>query len=187
MRRLAVAATLAIACASTACSSYVGTAKPFSPAALARDPRWIAVRDVPPLRQQSESDCGAAAIGMVVAYWTGAPAEHVAAALRPAPARGIKAGRLRELAVRHGLASFLIRGELSDLEHELSLGRPVLVGLIKPHRRSSLAHYEVVVAIHPVDRIIVTLDPDLGWRQNSFDGFLAEWQPADRLTLIVTR
>jgi hypothetical protein len=30
----------------------------------------------------------------------------------------------------------------------------------------------------------VTLDPVHGWRQNTWDGFLKEWQPAGCLTLV---
>ena len=170
-----------------ACSSYTGSARPFPAATLDREPGWLAVRDVPFERQHSESDCGAAALGMVVAYWTGAPPHDVASGLRPAPKRGIKAGRLRDHARRHGLASYLIRGEVADLAHELEAGRPVLVGLVKPQEKGVLTHYEVVVAYHPEKRIVVTLDPAAGWRKNALDGFLAEWRPARQLTLIVTK
>jgi hypothetical protein len=42
-----------------------------------------------------------------------------------------------------------------------------------------------VVAIHPGLRKVVTLDPAAGWRENSYEGFVAEWQPAKRTTLVV--
>jgi hypothetical protein len=122
----------------------------------------------------------------VVGDWTDSSPDQLVAALRPAPADGIAAGRLRDHARGHGLASYLIAGELADLEHELARGRPVLVGLVKPQRRGALAHYEVVVAVHPERRAVVTLDPAEGLRQNSYDGFVAEWEPAGRLTLIVS-
>jgi len=123
---------------------------------------------------------------MMVAYWTGIAPAELAADLRPAPARGLKAGRLRDFARAHGLESFLLHGELTDLSRELQNGRPVLVGLAKPQRRGVLTHYEVVVALHPERQLVVTLDPDRGWQQNDVAGFLAESQPTGRLALVVS-
>lgn len=177
---------LLLALATGACASYVGTARDTTPAVLDGDPGWLAVRGVPYHAQRSEADCGAAAIGMVVAYWTGVAPAELADALRPVAPPGLKARVLRQVARGHGLASYLVAGELDDLAHELASGRPVLVGLVKPHRKSALEHYEVVVGLHRARGIVVTLDPAEGWRQNTIDGFLAEWQPARRLTLIVS-
>lgn len=168
-----------------ACSSYRGTARDISPAAL-EEPGWVRVRGVAFLPQAAESDCGAAAIGMVVGYWTEAPPKEIAAGLQPAPAEGIRAGRLRDFARARGLAAFVISGEVADLEHELAAGRPVLVGVVKPQRKGVLTHYEVVVALHRERRLVVTLDPAEGLRQNSLDGFLAEWQAAGRLALVIS-
>jgi ABC-type bacteriocin/lantibiotic exporter with double-glycine peptidase domain len=169
-----------------ACSTYAGSARDIAPAQLAGEPGWIAVDGVPLVRQQTETECGAAAIAMVVAYWTGAAPARILAGIRPAPERGLSAGRLRRFAREHRLAAYLIEADLADLEHELRRGRPVLVGLAKPQRRGVLSHYEVVVAIHPGRRSVVTLDPGRGWRQNGFDGFLAEWRPVRGLALIVS-
>jgi len=79
-----------------------------------------------------------------------------------------------------------VQGEIADLTRELTNGRPVLVGLVKPHRRGTLTHYEVVVGLHVGKGVVVTLDPAEGWRQNTLEGFLAEWTPAGRLALIVS-
>jgi hypothetical protein len=190
MRRIRITA-LSVALSGCAlgaagCSSYAGSARPFAPASLEAEPGWISVRGVPLAQQIEESDCGAAAIAMVISYWTGAAPSRIAAELRPAPERGIRAGRLREIALGHGLAAFLVEGEVADLERELTAGRPVLVGLVKPHRRDRLSHYEVVVALHRERRVVVTLDPAEGWRQNSLDGFLAEWEPTRQLSLVVS-
>ena len=183
MLRLCLAACLVLV---AGCSTYAGSARDFSPGALAREPGWVAIGGVPLVRQETESECGAAAVAMVVSYWTGAAPARILAGIRPAPERGLPAGRLRQLARRHRLAAFLIRAELADLEHELRRGRPVLVGLAKPQRRGVLSHYEVVVAIHPRRRRVVTLDPGHGWRQNSYAGFLAEWRPVRGLALVVS-
>ena len=169
-----------------ACSSYAGSARDFEPTALAREPGWIAVGGVPLARQESEAGCGAAAIAMVVAYWTGADPEGLVAKLGEVPDRGLSAGHLRAFARAHHLAAFLVEADLADLQHELARGRPVLVGLAKRQRRGVLTHYEVVVAVHPRARRVVTLDPGRGWRENSFAGFLAEWRPARGLALVVS-
>jgi ABC-type bacteriocin/lantibiotic exporter with double-glycine peptidase domain len=180
------AALVAGAVLTGACSSYAGSARDFAPAALEREAGWIAVDGVPLVEQETESECGAAAIAMVVSYWTGKPTAGLLAEIRPAPERGLAAARLRQFARGHGLAAFLIEGDLADLEREVRRGRPVLVGMAKPQRRGVLAHYEVVVAVHPRERRIVTLDPGHGWRQNSFAGFLAEWRPVRGLALMVS-
>ncbi len=180
-RAVVVAAVLA-----AGCTSYTGKARDFSPARLSSEPGWAAVRGVPLERQIEEADCGAAAIAMVIAYWTGGAPRAVAAALRPAPERGIAAGRMRDLARRRGLAAFIVRGELADLEREIAAGRPVVVGLVKPHGKRVLTHYEVVVAVHRARRLIVTLDPASGWRENAVDAFFKEWDPSKRLALVVS-
>jgi ABC-type bacteriocin/lantibiotic exporter with double-glycine peptidase domain len=177
---------LALALGGGCVSAYEGTARPASPETPLAGAGWIRVADVPLVKQKQETDCGAAAIAMVVAYWTGAAPPGLVAAVGPATARGIKARRLRDFARDRGLAAYLLRGEVADLEHELRAGRPILVGLVKPQKKGVLTHYEVVVAYHPERRVVVTLDPAEGWRQNSLDGFLAEWKPAGHLTLVVS-
>ncbi|HLU68356.1 MAG TPA: papain-like cysteine protease family protein [Kofleriaceae bacterium] len=181
----AAAAALAIALAA-GCSTYAGSARDVSPDVLAREPGWIAARGVPLVRQHSISDCGAAAIAMVVSFWTGLPGEAIAGELRPAPEDGLDAGRLRAVARARGLAAYLVRGTVADLERELRAGRPVLVGMAKPHRTRVYTHYEVVIGLHPGRRLVVTLDPSEGWRQNTLEGFLAEWRPAHHLALVVS-
>jgi ABC-type bacteriocin/lantibiotic exporter with double-glycine peptidase domain len=168
------------------CSTYTGKARDFSPARLATEPGWIAARGVPLHRQRHEADCGASAVAMVIAHWTRGDPEAIAGELRPAPERGLAAGRLRDHARRRGLAAFLVRGEVADLVREIGAGRPVLVGLVKPSGPRALTHYEVVVAVHRQRRLIVTLDPAEGWRENSVASFLDEWNPSGRLAMVVS-
>jgi len=181
------AVVFALALVAAGCTGYTGAARDFSPQRLAAEPGWVALREVPFERQLEESDCGAAAIAMVIGYWTGHRPRAIAAALRPAPEKGIAAGRMRDLARRRGLAAFIVRGELADLERELAAGRPVLVGLVKPHGpKRVLTHYEVVVGLHRARKLVVTLDPASGWRENGIDAFLQEWNPSKRLALVVS-
>lgn len=186
--RLLLACLVGLAAASSGCvsySTYTGSATAFAPAQLEREPGWLAVRDVPVVKQQSEIDCGAAAIAMVVTYWTTEPAARLLAELRPVRKPGLEAGRLRDFARRRDLAAYLVSGQVADLERELAAGRPVLVGLVKPQRKGALTHYEVVVGFNRQRGIVVTLDPARGWRQNDLRGFLAEWKPAANLALVI--
>jgi ABC-type bacteriocin/lantibiotic exporter with double-glycine peptidase domain len=171
----------------TACSSYRGTAVDTSPAKLAREPGWVLLQGVPYVKQDTEYECGAAAISMVMSYWTGVDTRSVVAHFRPVSERGIAAGKLRDYARDQGLASYVIEGDFKDIVRELEAGRPVLVGLIKPQSRNrGLAHYEVVVGLNRERQRIVTLDPAEGWRENTLDGFAHEWVVAGRVTLIVS-
>lgn len=147
---------------------------------LESDAGWITVADVPLIRQQSEHDCGAAALGMVLAHWkiTGFDAASF-------PDERMKAGDMRDLAKAHGLQAFLVTSGVAELETQLGKNRPLIVGLVKERRgASALTHYEVVVAFHPGEKLVVTLDPAHGWRQTSVEDFLREWEPTKRLALI---
>ncbi len=176
-----------VAVSLTGCA-YTGTARSFEPETLETEPGWLAVRGVPLVRQEMREDCGAAALAMVLAYWrTPISIDDVKAACPPIPDKGIRAGDLREYARKKGLQAFLIHGQIADLETEIGRRRPVVVGLVKPYVSGTFTHYEVVVGIHPEQRLVVTLDPARGWQQNSFDGFLAEWEPAGKPTLVLFR
>ncbi len=174
-------------CALLAGCAYMGSARDFDPAEFDRDQGWIAARGVPLVLQEGDSDCGAAALAMVLSYW-GAPVgrREIFEALG-SPAGGIRAESLRELARARGLMARIFEGNLEDLERELSKRRPVLVGIVKRHAAFVLTHYEVVAGIHPGKGSIVTLDPAVGWRQNTFEGFLDEWRLARCLTMVVYR
>jgi len=164
---------------------YQGTATAVDPEEFNLDPGWISVKDVQFQRQVSDNDCGAASVAMVLTHW-GLPAtpQDIAAACPPSPA-GSRAGHLRDLVKSRGLKAFLVHGTLDDLNKELSAKRPVIVGLVKPYATNALDHYEVVVAINPWKKLVATLDPAGGPRQNTYAGFLQEWEPAKCLTLVV--
>lgn len=176
---------IAVILLASACSTYQGTARDFDCAELERRTGWLAVPAVEFVGQDGPEDCGIAATATVLRYWQ-LPGDvaTIAAACPPQPGRGVQAGALRDHLRQQGLAAFVIRGTLADLEREVSKRRPVVVGLSKPHRGGPRTHYEVVVALHPRERLVVTLDPAHGWRANSFAGFGAEWCAAGHPCLV---
>ena len=182
---LSILATASVLILSAGCAG-AGTARDFDPSELKRSSAWIAIKDVPVIRQESSEDCGAAALSMVLTYWkVPTSIDDVLKTCNVAPGRGIMAGELRDFARLKGMKAYLIQGELADLKRELSQGRPVLVGRVKPYRSGALTHYEVVVGLHPGKGLILTIDPANGWRQNSLEDFLGQWGAAGRLTLVV--
>jgi ABC-type bacteriocin/lantibiotic exporter with double-glycine peptidase domain len=166
------------------CAPYSGSARPIDPASMSA-PGWLGVEGVPLVRQQRYADCGAASMAMVASFWIGPTTVDDVAKLTPATSRGIKAAHLRTAANELGLRAFLIEGTMRDLEHEVSNGRPVVVGVVKPFGKQTRSHYEVVVAVNPAERTIATLDPAFGLRQNSYEGFAKEWAAAHRTTIVV--
>lgn len=162
---------------------YRGSAVDAAPDVLARDPNWIRV-DLPEVRQTGATDCGAAALASVLEYW-GRPASLTAVKHAVDTTHGASAGDLERFARANGLSAYVFYADVSDLEHELRAGRPVIVGMIKPYSRDrGFSHYEVVTGYEPVRKRILTFDPARGPRMNDLAGFLAEWQPAKRVALV---
>ena len=186
MKSARAAALLALALAAPAC--YSGSAHavpPNSLAALARDPAWQVVPDVPFVPQRTTRDCGPAALAMVLAHFRAAlPAEED----HPELARGdVRAGALRDVARARGLDAYVVSGTFDDLFAQVGRGRPVVVGLAKPMAFTagrSLAHYEVVVGLNRARRLILSLDPANGLRENTFEGFAREWAPTRQVTIV---
>lgn len=167
--------------------SYLGSARSFDPGEFSRDPRWHRCDGVPMIPQRDEKDCGAASAAMVLAHWKRpTPIEEILSIRPPAPGRGMTAGDLKACFEAKGLKAFTGKGTLELLEKQVRKGRPAIVGLVKPHLQGLLTHFEVVVAVHPVEKRVVTLDPARGWRENDLEGFFAEWEPAGRTLLVVT-
>jgi ABC-type bacteriocin/lantibiotic exporter with double-glycine peptidase domain len=169
------------------CGCYHGSAHSVSPGVLDAENGWAMVRGVPMVRQSSSRDCGAAALAMVLGRW-GTPSSSPAEILKVVPLdpqHGIAAGALRDLARQRGLQAFLIKGEVDDLQREVGLNRPVLVGLVQLYGNQALSHYEVVVGINTKARRLLMLDPGRGPREDGFDGFVAEWNRAGRLAIVV--
>jgi len=171
----------------TACQlPYTGGARTVSPAQVGDD--WYRAAATPVVRQHHETDCGLAALAMVAGAW--GRRWSVADLNRESPPteRGVKLGALRDLARARGLDAFAIKGSTKDLAHELSAGRPVVLGLILPYDRNrNASHYEVAVAMNPRDGTVVTIDPASGdWRRRSKQVLDLEWKSAGFATLVVT-
>ena len=166
---------------------YHGSAHTVSARDLNREAGWVLVSGVPMVRQSSLRDCGAAALAMVLGRW-GTPessSAEIAKALPVDAAHGIAAGALRDLVRKKGLRAFLIAGELADLEREIGLDRPVLVGLVQHYGDKALSHFEVVVGINSHARRVLMFDPARGQREDGFEGFASEWNRAGRLAIVV--
>jgi len=165
---------------------YTGSARTVSPGAVGADPGWLLVRGVPFVAQRGERDCGAAALAMVLGYWQVLTTPDEIAGARPdGRGRALRAGELRDFARSRGLEAFLVSGDPADLRAQLERGRPLLVGLGKSYGRRTVAHYEVLIGLHRERRRILTLDPAHGWRENTVEGFAAEWAAAQRLAVVI--
>ncbi len=168
-------------------SSYSGGARPVDPSRIRNEPGWIVAGPTREMRQQDSHDCGAASLAMIASRWNVPLSLAVAVAALPKPTeQGIALGDLRDVARARGLTAFAIAGDQATLVHELRAGRPVIVGLHLPYgKRQAFSHYEVIIAVHPVDARFITIDPASGWRSRTWADLDAEWKPAGRPTLVV--
>jgi ABC-type bacteriocin/lantibiotic exporter with double-glycine peptidase domain len=180
-------AALAVALAAlTACQlPYTGGARTVTSTELGSG--WYRAAATPVVRQHEETDCGLAALAMVAGAWGRRWSVADLDSQLPPTERGVKLGALRDLARARGLEAYAIQGTAHDLEHELSLGRPVVLGLLLPFDRGhNVSHYEVAVAINPSDGTVVTIDPASGqWRRRSKQVLDIEWKPSGFATLVV--
>jgi len=123
---------------------------------------------------------------MVLAHFGVSATIDQVTALAPPSDGGVRAVALRDVARGKGLEAFIVSGTLKDLVAQIDRGRPVLVGLAKPMVGArAIAHYEVVVGINRTKRLILSLDPSRGPRQNTFEGFAREWVPTYQVTIVI--
>jgi ABC-type bacteriocin/lantibiotic exporter with double-glycine peptidase domain len=187
--RTLLAFALALAAIPAAgCAVYPGTARPASFEDLRRDEGWVLLDSVPWVEQASRTGCGAACLAMVLGSWgIEAPVEALEKECGVDAKDGIRATALRDAARRRGLSAFLLAGTLKDIEHELSRGRPVLVGLSKPRGDGFTSHFQVVVGLDAARARIAALDPAIGLMCDSLEGFEAEWRRTKGVTLVMFR
>lgn len=157
------------------------------PDPVQREAGWVTV----PARahaQEGPLDCGAAALTTVLGRFDPALDLQEVRRLTGAPdAQGLPAARLRAVARARGLQAFLISGSLDDVQRELEAGRPVLVGVVRGQGRRRLAHYQVIAGRQRDRDQLLLADPQRGWTVVTRQEFEAEWVPAGRLTLVVSR
>lgn len=165
--------------------SYTGGARTVNPTQL--DGGWLRAAPTPVVRQTQTADCGLAALAMMAGAWGRSWTLSELKAEAPPTKKGVKLGKLRDVARSRGLDAYAIKGTYADLEHELRNGRPVMLGLLLPFERDrALSHYEVVVALHPRDGRIITLDPSTGKHlQRDRATLEKEWKPSSYATLVV--
>ena len=184
LRTTAHVFALAVLIALAGC--YQGTARTVSVGDLGRDSGWVLVAGLSPIRQSTDSDCGAAALATMLRHWSVASSPgEILQAVPSQSGHGITMGALRDYARHKGLAAFVIQGEMDDLFKEVGLNHPVLVGLLQRHGSKSLAHFEVVAGINQITRRVLLLDPAHGLSEDSFDGFATEWRAAGRPALVI--
>jgi len=117
----------------------------FLLAAVACSGATVQPLDIPFIRQE-KNGCGAASVSMVMQYWGQAAKspdpEQVYRRLYDADRKGIPLAAMKRYFEEHGFRAFTLRGQWSDVEHNIAKGRPVIVGL-KP-KSSAGMHFAVV-------------------------------------------
>jgi ABC-type bacteriocin/lantibiotic exporter with double-glycine peptidase domain len=170
------------------CATYPGTARPAAIDDLRQEGGWALLEDVPVVRQVSDQGCGAACASMVLWHWgVEATQEAIEAECADATTTGLRAVALRDAIRRRGLSAWLVAGSRADLEHEISRGRPVVVGLAKARGEGFSSHFAVVVGIHRDSGRVAAMDPGIGVTCDAAPGFDAEWSATSRVMLVVFR
>jgi ABC-type bacteriocin/lantibiotic exporter with double-glycine peptidase domain len=163
---------------------YQGTAESVDEQQMLDDPDALRVA-VPVVKQSGDKDCGVAALAAILSYW-GQPSNQseIRRATGVPTDRPISANLLQDYLWHRGFESFLIAGTLTDLQQELTIGRPALVGMLKPYAgKRWLAHYEVVTGISP--KHVYTMNPAGTFERYPIKGFEREWAAAKHLTLVI--
>src|SRR5262245_41872214 len=114
MKRMELLALVAAAGAA-GCVVHPGSATTVTYDDLRRDSGWVLLEDVPFVPQETETDCGAAALSMVLARWgVDVPAATLRAECSVPGEEGIAAAALRDAARRRGLSAYLFAGSAAD-------------------------------------------------------------------------
>lgn len=119
-----------------------------------------------PFVAQPREGCGAASLSMVMQYWAGKQGVAVSTdsdvariqhALYVPREHGIPAVAMAEYLRQHSFKAFAFAGRWSDLEEQISRGRPLIVA-IKPREQSEL-HYVVIDGIDSARGLVTMNDP----------------------------
>ena len=142
---------------------------------------WL---DVPFVKQEANG-CGAAAIAMLMRYWSREDADphKIYQALYSREVQGIRGGDVERFLHTAGFQTFVFRGEWQDLEQHLAKGRPLMVCLHEG--RSGPFHYVVVAGVDTSQNVVSINDPARRKLLKVERGmFEKDWTAADRWTLL---
>ena len=142
---------------------------------------WL---DVPFVKQEANG-CGAAAIAMVMRYWSREDADphRIYEALYSQQAHGIRGEDVERFLRTTGFQTFVFRGDWQDLEQHLAKGRPLIVCLREA--RTGPLHYVVVAGVDTRQNVVLVNDPArrklLKVERSVFE---KDWTGSDRWTLL---
>lgn len=142
---------------------------------------WL---DVPFVKQEV-GGCGAAAIAMLMRYWSVSDEDphKIYQALYSRDVQGIRGGDVERYLHTRAFQTFVFRGEWQDLEQHLGKGRPLMVCLRGGHPES--LHYVVVAGVDTPQSIVFINDPARRKLLKVERGvFEKDWTAAGRWTLL---
>jgi ABC-type bacteriocin/lantibiotic exporter with double-glycine peptidase domain len=139
-----------------------------------------------PFVSQHKDTCGAAALAMVLRYWSeDVTQDDVARALVRPELRGIAGSKLAEFARSRGFEAVAYRGDMAQLRDFVGKGRPLIVAW---HLGGTRYHDVVVTGFDDERRAVLVNDPAAGpSRAVSVVSFEKRWAGAGYWTLLVTR
>jgi len=137
-----------------------------------------------PFVPQQKDTCGAASLGMVMAFWDHpVPHDEIADALVEKELRGIPGSRLAGFARDRGLRAVAYEGDLDHARDFVEKGRPLIVAWKVGKDRY---HNVVVTGFDDERETVVVNDPAKGAeRRVSLEKFEERWAGADHWTLLV--
>ncbi|HET9088580.1 MAG TPA: C39 family peptidase [Acidobacteriaceae bacterium] len=152
-------------------------------------PVWMDV----PFAAQTADGCGSASVSMIMRYWDIKDQQPIAPDADPVKiqallfshaAHGIYASSMEHYLRSSGYQVFAFSGEWRDLEHNLDLGRPLIVSLKASGSHGPL-HYVVLVGIDSIRGFVYMNDPaQQKMLRISREGFESEWRPTRNWTLL---
>jgi len=137
-----------------------------------------------PFVPQKKDTCGAASLGMVLAYWDRAvPHDEIAATLVETNLHGIPGSRLADFARERGMRAVAYEGDLAQVRDFVGKGRPLIVALKVGKDRY---HNVVVTGFDDEDADVFVNDPAKGeQRRVAQEKFEERWAGAGHWTLLV--
>jgi ABC-type bacteriocin/lantibiotic exporter with double-glycine peptidase domain len=152
----------------------------------AEDARTMSVLAVPVVKQSKPRACGAAAMEMVLRYYSKpAGQQEIMNEIDRGDPAGLSARDMAALAKRRGLQAYSVHGKIEELFEKVDRQIPLIVARRTKYIRGMGNHYMVLVG-HSADREYLVLnDPQTGQVRVRQERFLADWSEAQRFLMIV--